>query len=282
MSTLGLTTNVSGHRKYPFPQSGRNANNDPNPKPSDSASDTLWQGYINYVKGLSGTYKQKYGYRTLMDYLQEQRYDPSQSEDLWRTPEYPDQALKDGTTLFLSFLKDLQFGDEVGFVVYGQWAVQQTEEFYDGDANVDISADPITSDYDKINTIQLHHQSGEYNGWTAMGDGILKGRTLAAGRSGCPKRSRLLALRRPADADRHDRRRDQPGSERLVDARRVQLERLDRLRRKRRGRLHHHRYQQEVCVLSGDRSHQTRLHDPHGRRRCRCGHRPVESDRVRR
>jgi len=71
------------------------------------------------VKGLSGTYKQKYGYRTLMDYLQEQRYDPSQSEDLWRTPEYPDQALKDGTTLFISFLKDLQFGDEVGLVLYG-------------------------------------------------------------------------------------------------------------------------------------------------------------------
>ena len=32
MTTLGLTTNVSGHRKYPFPQSGRNANNDPNPQ----------------------------------------------------------------------------------------------------------------------------------------------------------------------------------------------------------------------------------------------------------
>jgi Flp pilus assembly protein TadG len=180
LSTLGLTTNVSGHRKYPFPQSGRNSNNDPNPKESDATSDSLWTGYINYVKGLSGTYNKKYGYRTLCDYLEEQRYDPSQSEDLWRTPEYPDQALKDGTTLFLNFLKDLQFGDEVGLVVYGQWAVQQ-KKFYDGDANVDISADPITSDYDKINTIQLHHQSGEYNGWTAIGDGLLKSWTLLLG-----------------------------------------------------------------------------------------------------
>jgi Flp pilus assembly protein TadG len=185
LSTLGLTTNVNGHRKYPFPQSGRNANNDPNPLESDATSDSLWTGYINYVKGLSGTYKKKYGYRTLVDYLEEQRYDPSQSEDLWRTPEYPDQALKDGTTLFLNFLKDLQFGDEVGLVVYGQWAVQQ-KKFYDGVANVDISADPITSDYDKINTIQLHHQSGEYNGWTAMGDGILKGWTLLLGDPNVP------------------------------------------------------------------------------------------------
>jgi Flp pilus assembly protein TadG len=185
MSTLGLTTNSGGHRKFPFPQSGRNSNNDPNPKESDATSDTLWQGYINYVKGLSGTYSKKYGYRTLVDYLEEQRYDPSQSEDLWRTPEYPDQALKDGTTLFLNFLKDLNFGDEVGLVVYGQWAVQQ-KKFYDGVADVDISSDPITPDYDKINTIQLHHQSGEYNGWTAIGDGLLKSWTLLLGDPSVP------------------------------------------------------------------------------------------------
>ena len=59
LSTLGLTTNVSGHRKYPFPQSGRNSDGSPNAKPSNSTSDSLWTGYINYVKGLSGTYKQE-------------------------------------------------------------------------------------------------------------------------------------------------------------------------------------------------------------------------------
>ena len=73
MSTLGLNTNQSGHRKYPFPQSGRGSDGMPNNKPSDSNSDSLWTGYINYVKGLSGTYAKKYGYRTLMNYLQEQR-----------------------------------------------------------------------------------------------------------------------------------------------------------------------------------------------------------------
>jgi hypothetical protein len=140
----------------------------------------LWTGYVNYVKGLSGTYAKKYGYRTLMDYLQDQRFYRAQSEDLWRTPHYPTQALKDGTSLFCQFLTDLNFGDEVGLVVYGQYAVQQ-KTFYDGDVTVDITADPITPTYSKIDTIQKHLQAGEYDGWTAMGDGILKARALLVG-----------------------------------------------------------------------------------------------------
>ena len=185
LSTLGLTTNVSGHRKYPFPQGGRNSDGSYKGKPSDSASDTLWTGYVNYVKGLSGTYKQKYGYRTLMDYFQEKLFDRTSTEDLWRTPHYPVQALKDGTSLFCQFLTDLNFGDEVGLVVYGQYAVQQ-KTFYDGDVTVDVSADPITPTYSKIDTIQKHLQAGEYNGWTAMGDGILKSRALLVGDPAVP------------------------------------------------------------------------------------------------
>jgi hypothetical protein len=131
------------------------------------------------VKGLTSS-KRKYGYRTLMDYFQEQTYDRSLSEDLWRTPHYPVQALKDGTSLFCTFLHDLQFGDELGLVVYGQWAVPM-KTFNDGYINLDISADPITPTYSNIDLIQQHLQAGEYEGWTAMGDGILKGRELLLG-----------------------------------------------------------------------------------------------------
>jgi hypothetical protein len=179
-STLGLNTNVSGSRKYPYPQAGRYSSGAPKSKPSNSTSDSLWNGYINYVKGLSGTYKKRYGYRTLMSYLQEQKYAREASEDLWRTPHYPFHAIKNGTTLFLEFLRDLQFGDEVGLVGYGEWAEQQLE-LYDGEVDIDISGDPITFDYDTINEMQRRHQAGEYNGWTAMGDGILKARELLVG-----------------------------------------------------------------------------------------------------
>lgn len=186
MTTLKLKDNGSdGKRKYPFPQAGRYSSGTPKNKPSNSTSDSLWEGYISYVKNLSGTYKKKYGYRTLMDYLQEHRSDPSQSEDLWRTKHYPFHANRNGFSLFMDFLTELDFGDEVGWVAYGQWAVTQMTH-NDGEVSIDISSDPISSDYGVIDQMQRRHQAGEYNGWTAMGDGILKARELLVGAAGDP------------------------------------------------------------------------------------------------
>ncbi|MDZ4659957.1 MAG: pilus assembly protein TadG-related protein [Bythopirellula sp.] len=186
MTTLKLKENDAfGKRKYPFPQAGRNSNGSPKSKPSNSTSDSLWQGYINHVKGLSGTYNKKYGYRTLMNYLQESRPSPSQSEDLWRTAHYPFHANRNGISLFMDFLTELDFGDEVGWVAYGKWAEQQMTHS-DGEVNIDVSADPITSDYGVIDTMQSRHQAGELDGWTAMGDGILKARELLVGAAGDP------------------------------------------------------------------------------------------------
>jgi Flp pilus assembly protein TadG len=184
LNSLGLNqSDTSGNRKYPFPQAGRNSDGSPKGKPSNTTSDALWSDYIDYVKGLSGTYNRKYGYRTLMSFMEQQRYDPSQSEDLWRTPHYPFAAIKGGASLFLDFLNNLDFGDEVGWVAYGQWAVQQ-KTYYDGEVNVDISSNPITPDYTTVNTMITRHQAGELNGWTAMGDGVKKGRELLVGTGG--------------------------------------------------------------------------------------------------
>jgi Flp pilus assembly protein TadG len=186
-NTLGLNANVDGSRTFPFPQAGRYSSGLPKPKPSNTASDTLWDGYINWVKNHSNsTYKKRYGYRTLMDYLQQNRHDRSESEDLWRTPHYPYAANVKGASLFLQFLDDLDFGDEVGLVGYGEWAVKETL-LNDGEVMVDISNDPITPNFGDINEIQRRHQAGEYNGWTAMGDGVLKARELLVGVASNPE-----------------------------------------------------------------------------------------------
>jgi len=184
--TLGLNeNNPDGSRKYPFPQAGRYSSGSEKYKPSNSTSDSLWNGYIGFVKNKSGSYKKKYGYRTLMDYLQEKRFYSNKSEDLWRTPHYPFHAIKDGASLFLNFLTELDFGDEVGLVSYGAYAVKEWTH-YDGEVNIDITADPITNDYATIDTIQRRHQAGHYNGWTGMGDGILKAHELLVGAPGDP------------------------------------------------------------------------------------------------
>jgi hypothetical protein len=187
-STLGLNANnASGNRLYPYPQAGRNSDGSPKNRPSNSTSDALWDRYINFVKNHPNTnYRKKYGYRTLMDWLQQKSTssftprDRINSEDMWRTPHYPMHAVKSGATLFLEFVENLDFGDEVGLVIYGQWAEPITD-LNDGVIDVDVSDDPITPEFDLINDLQIHHQAGEFNGQTSIGDGILKGRELLLG-----------------------------------------------------------------------------------------------------
>ncbi len=176
---LNAETN-SGKLKWPFPQAGRESDGSPKPWPSHSDSEELWKNYIEHVKDLEGTYNRKYGFRTLMDFLQERHFSRVDSEDLWRTPHYPFHAVKEGASLFLDFLTELDFGDEVGLVSYGKWAVKEWDH-YDGEVDIDITEDPITRDYDVIDEIQRRHQAGDYNGWTGMGDGILNARELLVG-----------------------------------------------------------------------------------------------------
>lgn len=172
--------NSNGTPKYPFPQAGRNSNGTPKSRPNASTSDNLWKGYIDFVKGLSGTYSKKYGYRTLLAYLQQNRISWSQSEDLWRTPHYPFTAVKNGASLFLEFLDELDFGDEVGLVSYATWAEQESTHF-DGEVSHDMSNDPISPDYVMVDDIQRRHQAGHYDSFTGIGFGVEKARQLMLG-----------------------------------------------------------------------------------------------------
>ncbi len=191
LSSLGLTANNSdGTRKYPYPQAGRYSSGLPKAKPGNSTSDSLWTKYVGFVKNHPvSSYRKRYGYRTLMDFLQQKSMsgftprDRYTSEDMWRTPHQPMNAVKNGTSLFLDFLGELDFGDEVGLVGYGQWA-EPIDSLDDGDVSVDVSDNPITPDYDQIDVLQRHHQAGEFNGQTNIGDGILKARQLLVGTGG--------------------------------------------------------------------------------------------------
>ncbi len=177
-----------GNSYVPFPQAGRYDNGDGLPKnmPSRSDSKSKWRSYIKYVRDnqyrrnayKSGhPYRYRYGYRSLMDYFQEKKYKVKYSEDLWRTPHYPFHACKEGTTLLLEFMENLEFGDEVGIAVYYS-SSRELVELNDGEVNIDLSSDPITSDYATLNTLQRRHQTANWGGSTGMGYGIKTSREM--------------------------------------------------------------------------------------------------------
>jgi len=188
-STLGLDQpDGNGNSYIPFPQAGRADSGDglPYNMPSQSSSKTKWRDYIRYVRdNQSGRnayksgkpYRYRYGYRSLMDYLQEKKYKAKYSEDLWRTPHYPFHACKEGTTLLLDFMDNLEFGDEVGVVVYYASSKELTE-YDDGEVSIDISADPITGNYATLDTLHRRHQTAPWGGGTGMGYGIKTSREM--------------------------------------------------------------------------------------------------------
>ena len=180
-NSLGLgQLGSDGRPLYPYPQAGRYSSGTLKNEPTANTSEQLWRDYIYYAKNKSGSYRKRYGYRTLMEYMQEQKYKSIYSEDLWRTPHYPFHGIKQGATMFLDFLTDLDFGDEVGLVSYGGYSqVELTLD--DGDAAVDVTNNPITNDYAAIDTIQRHKQAGHYDGWTGMGYGIKDAKEMLIG-----------------------------------------------------------------------------------------------------
>ena len=162
----------------PFPQEGKfGLGGNLKGKPSESTSENLWKDYIDFVMNDNSLqiwgYRKKYGYRTLMHYLISHRMRNTYSEDLWRAPIYPHHAMKEGMTMFTSFLDNLGYGDNVGLVTYATTSQRQTGLWDDGvGVTVDLQGEHLTDDYAAIDTIQVHKQPGHYNRWTGIGYGL--------------------------------------------------------------------------------------------------------------
>lgn len=150
--------------------------NTPYPYPQGS-----WDQFISHARSDGDVWnadlEYTYGGPTFVNYLLEKQKSFSQTPDLWKTPEYPFHAMKNGVSLLLDFLTDLDFGDEVGIISYGNYARWETQLDYDG-YNIDIGSNPITSDYQTLDLIQRHRQAAHYSNMTAMGDGIRQAREL--------------------------------------------------------------------------------------------------------
>jgi Flp pilus assembly protein TadG len=158
------------------------------PYPSGS-----WNGYINYVKWdwtllLTG-YRHYYGYRTLVNYWQDEWPMASQTPDLWQTHEQPLTAVKDAVTVFLSYMEQEPTDDRVGLVSY-------TSE--EGWGKVEA---PLTDNYGLIESTSRQMQAAHYHRYTNIGGGIeaALGELLTSGRE---KALQLIVLLSDGKANR--------------------------------------------------------------------------------
>ncbi|PQO40144.1 pilus assembly protein TadG-related protein [Blastopirellula marina] len=156
-----------------------------------------WDDYINYCRNDSDVrtagYRNMYGGVTLANYWLAKKYNSWQTADLWKAPHYPFHAVKNGFSLFLTFLDDLDFGDEVGIVSYDESArVEHTLNEHGVYAT--LGGDNISDDYATLDLIQHHKQAGHYGSYTGMGYGVNTASQLLAQQTRNGARPTMLVM----------------------------------------------------------------------------------------
>ena len=140
-----------------------------------------WDEYLTlaYTGDLGRSHQ--FGRENFANYVALYRPRHTETQTLWKAPVYPFEAMKNGTSLLLDFVKELEWGDHVGLVSYDTSARWETAEYDAAEGiDVDISADPITTRYDDLDTIQRHRNGGYYQATTGIGDGISEARRMLA------------------------------------------------------------------------------------------------------
>lgn len=137
-----------------------------------------WADYISYVQTSTALplygYNDMYGGVTYLCYLMKNQCSYAACKDLWKTRHYPFQACKDGQQLLCDFLTDLGFDDRLGMVSYDNSHRMETTISTTNPQipNINISASPMTKDYQTIAKLMHYKQAAHYSSSTNMGGGM--------------------------------------------------------------------------------------------------------------
>ena len=138
-----------------------------------------WSDYFDFVQTNSALpnygYRDMYGGMTFLCYIMKEKPAYSQTKDLWKTRHYPFHAIKQGHELLCRFLTELGFDDHIGMVSYdNNHRIETTINDNNPDLPyVDISANPLTIDYEAVRKLMHYKQAAHYSSATNMGGGVL-------------------------------------------------------------------------------------------------------------
>ncbi len=130
-----------------------------------ASSGTIWTDYINnYVRqtgnemyAANANFRYRFGVKTFINYLLEDRPQNNQTPELVNTPTQPMQAVKDSVGYLMNVLTNLDTDDHVSLEVYGQTARHEIN---------------LTNDFHLISDRMNQMQAAHYDRNTNMGGGI--------------------------------------------------------------------------------------------------------------
>lgn len=127
-----------------------------------AASESIWRSYISNIsnsgrRGFGSPFPNRYGVKTMLDYVLDQRRSAGKTPELASVPVQPMQAIKDATRYMADLLTNAQSFDQISLQVYSN----------EGTHKVDL-----THDFNQV-TAQLDSMNAD--GSTNMGQGMERG-----------------------------------------------------------------------------------------------------------
>jgi Flp pilus assembly protein TadG len=136
------------------------------PWPSDWGGS--WSDYFSYVRNLGSyggtSYKNHYGYLTLMNYLQDKQWGSTKTPDLAHVREQPITAMKEAVEIFRDFMEDPKTDDRLGLAAY---------TYSDGTGICEVH---LTYEYNEVSSTLNDRQAGNYYDYTNIAGGMTKAR----------------------------------------------------------------------------------------------------------
>jgi Flp pilus assembly protein TadG len=151
--------------------------NVPYPYPQGS-----WSEYVSFVKSdsrLPSSYRNKYGLKTWVDYLLQNRSFKSSTPLLSSTPQQPITALKGALDIMIDYLETLDTEE---------WVSLSTFDTYN---RVEVN---LTATLSSVRTSLQDKQAGHYARETNIGGGIYSGRTTLTGSTARPGARKVMIL----------------------------------------------------------------------------------------
>ncbi len=143
------------------------------PYPSGS-SNTVWDTYVDYVSGTSQmtstdtNFRYRFGLKTFLNFLYEQRPSYSNTPVLYMTPAQPLQSVKNSVDAMINLIVDLETQDHVSLEAFGQYG------YHLHNLTVPSSPSLLPLALQEIPDTLECYQAGHFTSYTNIGAGFEK------------------------------------------------------------------------------------------------------------
>lgn len=137
-----------------------------------------WNAFISHCRNdeqiIARGYREMYGGLTFVNYTLRSNYSHAATPKLCKARHYPFSAIKSGHEQLCNFLKSLSFDDRLAMVSYdtGHRVETTVDEDDPTIPYVNVSSNPLSSDFDAINNLMKYKMANYYESATNMGGGM--------------------------------------------------------------------------------------------------------------